>query len=69
MNLIHMSYICYVFKINYYNNAQKLQLSYLNILYILDDCMTASKTRTPIFVNVLGMRLSVMSTFNVNYEV
>lgn len=69
MNLIHMSCIRYVFKINYYNNAQKLQLSYLNILYILDDCMTASKTRTPIFVNVLGMRLSVMSTFNVNYEV
>lgn len=69
MNLIHMSCIRYVFKINYYNNAQKLQLSYLNILYILDDCMTASKTRTPIFVNVLVMRLSVMSTFNVNYEV
>lgn len=69
MNLIHMSCIRYVFKINYYNNAQKLQLSYLNILYILDDCMTASKTRTPIFVNVIGMRLSVMSTFNVNYEV
>lgn len=69
MNLIHMSCIRHVFKINYYNNAQKLQLSYLNILYILDDCMTASKTRTPIFVNVLGMRLSVMSTFNVNYEV
>lgn len=69
MNLIHMSCIRYVFKINYYNNAQKLQLRYLNILYILDDCMTASKTRTPIFVNVIGMRLSVMSTFNVNYEV